>query len=119
MKNKNDQGALFPFYEEIKATGQDLAEMLNLLIGEGNSRRLVVKKSNGRKLLEVPLMLAIVTGVGAAFFVPFLAALGMIAAWAAQVQVVVERYRVPVYAAVEITKTASSAASEFEGRKTS
>jgi uncharacterized membrane protein len=118
MIDKNEHGTLFPFYEEIKAAGQRWVEGLNSLIREGNNRRLAVKESNGRTLLEVPLMLGLVTGAGVAFFAPFLAALGVIAAWVAQVQVVVEGYEDPVYAVVETTKTARAAATEFEGRKT-
>lgn len=117
MIDKNALGTLFPLYTKIKAAGQHWAAGLNGLIAAGNDPRLAVKNSKGRTQFEVSLMLAIVTGIGVVFFLPFLAALGVIAAWAAQVQVVVERYEEPVYAVVETSKNGRLAAAEFEGRK--
>ena len=103
--SSNPQGSPRSFYEEISVAGNQLVERLNALVAEGNIRRLIIKDSSGRTLLEVPLTLGVVAGTSVAFFAPFLAAIGAIAALVAQVQIVIERYENPDDAAKEQTKT--------------
>jgi len=100
------------FYEEITVAGNQLLEQLQKLIGEGNIRRLIIKDQSGRTLIEVPLTLGVVAGTTVAFFAPFLAAVGAIAALVAQVRIIVERYENPADAdkesgpsVVDVTKT--------------
>lgn len=97
----NPQNTPRSFSEEISVAGNQLIEKLQSLINEGNIRRLTIKDKDGRTLLEVPLTLGVVAGTGVAFFAPFLAAVGAIAALVAQVQVIVERYEDPADAEKE------------------
>jgi len=101
----NPQGSPRSFYEEISVAGNQLVERLNALVSEGNIRRLIIKDNSGRTLIEVPLTLGVVAGTSVAFFAPFLAAIGAIAALVAQVQIVIERYEDPADADKEKTKT--------------
>jgi uncharacterized membrane protein len=117
MTDKNPQDSPRSFYEEINVAGNQLIERLNSLVQEGNIRRLIIKESNGRTLLEVPLTLGVVAGTGVAFFAPFLAAIGVIAALVAQVQIVIERYEDPADAAKEATKTVIEVKDEKEETK--
>jgi len=104
-QNQNPQGTPRSFSEEISVAGNQLIEKLQALINEGNIRRLTIKDKDGRTLLEVPLTLGVVAGTGMAFFAPFLAALGAIAALVAQVHIIVERYEDPADAAKEAAKS--------------
>jgi len=61
--------------EEFQATGQNVVEQVQKLLHEGNVRRIRIKKQ-GRVILDIPVVAAVVGGVLA----PALAALGAIAA---------------------------------------
>jgi len=61
--------------EEFRVAGKDLVRKVEELIHEGNIRRIVIKQ-NGRVLLDIPLVVAVV-GVALA---PILAAVGALAA---------------------------------------
>jgi hypothetical protein len=91
----SDSNSPRSFYEEITVAGNQLLEQLQKLISEGNIRRLIIKDQTGRTLIEVPLTLGVVAGTTVAFFAPFLAAVGAIAALVAQVRIIVERYEDP------------------------
>ncbi|HRE49617.1 MAG TPA: DUF4342 domain-containing protein [Aggregatilineales bacterium] len=91
------------FAEELSVAGNQLIGRVQELISEGNIRRLVIKDSNGRLIVEVPLTLGVVGGAGVAIFAPFLAALGALAGLLSRVQIVVERYEDPADAAKEAT----------------
>jgi hypothetical protein len=103
QNNQNNQSNQQPrsFYEEVNVAGNQLVDRLNKLVSEGNIRRLIIKDSTGRTLIEVPLTLGVVAGTGAVFFAPFLAALGALAALIAQVHIIIERYEDPADAAKE------------------
>ena len=73
--------------EEIKVSGSKLMSTLKRIAREGNVRRVVVRNSEGRTILDVPLSAA---GLGA-FLMPFWAAIGGVAALAARYTIVVER----------------------------
>jgi hypothetical protein len=62
--------------EEFAVKGDDLLRRIRELIAEGNVRRVTIKNSEGRTLLEIPLTI----GVVGALFAPVAAAIGAVAA---------------------------------------
>lgn len=73
--------------EEIKVTGGKLKSKLKELIREGNVRRIVIRNSQGRTLLDMPLN----AGVAGAVLIPFWLAVGSIVALAKDFTIVIER----------------------------
>jgi hypothetical protein len=73
--------------EEHKVSGRNLLDRVKQIIHEGNVRRITIKDANGKSLLEIPLTL----GVVGAVLLPVWAAVGAIAALAADYTLVVER----------------------------
>jgi hypothetical protein len=72
---------------EFRVRGDNLLTRVKELIHEGNVRRIIIKNDEGRTLLEIPLTLGV---VGAAL-APVWAALGALAALAADLRIVVEK----------------------------
>lgn len=70
-ENRADRGG---FTEELKVTGKDLVETLKRLLHEGNINRIIVRDTNGRELLNLPvngalaitIILPVLTAIGAA-----------------------------------------------------
>lgn len=73
--------------EEFAVSGEDLIRKVNELIHEGNIRRIIVKNEKGETLVEMPATV----GVVGAILVPWMAALGVIAALATKCTIIVER----------------------------
>lgn len=73
--------------EEYRVTGDALVAKIRELLHEGNIRRIVIKNEQGTTLIEVPLTL----GVVGAVLLPVWAAIGAIAALAANLTIVVEK----------------------------
>lgn len=73
--------------EEFSVSADDLIEKVKELIREGNITRIVVKDEKGKVLFEMPATI----GVVGVILVPWLAALGAIAALATRCTLVVER----------------------------
>lgn len=73
--------------EEHKIKGESLISKIRELVHQGNIRRIIIKNDEGRTLIEIPLTLGVV-GIALA---PVWAALGAIAALAADLTVVVEK----------------------------
>ena len=73
--------------EEFRVTGEMLLTKIKELVHEGNVRRIVVKNDVGHVLIEFPLT----AGVVGALLIPVWAAIGAIAALAADLTIVVER----------------------------
>ena len=73
--------------EEFKMRGDTLLGKLKELVHEGDIRRITIKNEEGHTLIEVPLTL----GVVGALLLPVWAAIGAIAALAANLTIVVER----------------------------
>jgi hypothetical protein len=71
----------------IVSTGEQLVAKIKQLIHEGNIRRIVIKNEKGTTLIEVPLTL----GVVGALVLPVWAAIGAMAALAANLIIVVEK----------------------------
>lgn len=73
--------------EEFSVAGHKLLDTVRRLVRAGNVRRIVVRNSADRVVLDVPLA----AGVVGAALLPFWAALGGLAALSARYTVVVER----------------------------
>ncbi len=73
--------------EELRVQGDALLGKVKELAHEGNVRRITIKDSQGKTLIEVPLTL----GVVGTLVAPVAAAVGAIAALAAGDSIVVER----------------------------
>jgi hypothetical protein len=73
--------------EEFRVNGDALVAKLKELLREGNIRRIIIKNDKGEILIEIPLTL----GMVGAIVLPVWAALGAIAALAANLTIVVEK----------------------------
>ena len=65
--------------EEIEITGSQLVDRVKELIDEGNVRRLIIRTSDDKTLLEIPLTAGVAVGSVLTLFTPVLAALGALA----------------------------------------
>ena len=73
--------------EEYTVSGKNLVDRVGELLHEGNVTRVIVKDDVGKTLLEIP----VTVGVIGVIVVPWLAALGVIAALVTNCKIVVER----------------------------
>jgi len=73
--------------EEYSVSSDNLIERVKELLHEGNITRIIVKNEKGDVLLEIPATIGVIGVV----LVPWLAALGAIAALATKCTIVVER----------------------------
>jgi hypothetical protein len=72
---------------EFRVRGENLVGKIKEILHEGNVRRIIIKNDEGKTLVEVPLTL----GVVGAVLAPVWAAIGAIAALAADLRIVVEK----------------------------
>ena len=84
-EEKKEQGRVWT--EELKVQGDALLGKVKELAHEGNVRRIIIKDTKGKTLLEVPLTV----GVVGALVAPVAAAIGAVAALAADYSIVIER----------------------------
>ena len=73
--------------EEFKVNGDAVVSTIRQVLHEGNVRRIIIKNEEATTLIEIPLTI----GVVGALLLPVWAALGAIAALAANLTIVVER----------------------------
>jgi Domain of unknown function (DUF4342) len=73
--------------EELKLRGDTLVAKLKEIVHEGNIRRITIKNEDGHTLIEIPLTV----GVVGALLLPVWAAIGAIAALAANLTILIER----------------------------
>jgi hypothetical protein len=73
--------------EEIKSTGDSLVGKVKEIVHQGNIRRLTIRDSKDRSLIDIPLTV----GVVGALVAPQLAAIGAIAALVTDCSLVVEK----------------------------
>jgi hypothetical protein len=73
--------------EEFQVSGDAVVAKIKELIHEGNVRRIILKNDEGKILIEIPLTL----GVVGVILLPVWAAIGAIAALAANLTIVVEK----------------------------
>ena len=76
-----------PYREEFSISADDLIEKVKELIKEGNVTKIIVKDEKGSTLLEMPATASVVGTILA----PWLAALGVVAAFATRCTIVIER----------------------------
>ncbi len=80
-----------PLIEEISVAGSALVDKVKELVLKGNVRRLIVRRSGGKTLVDIPLG----TGVGIAavltLIAPMLTALAALGALFAQFRIEIER----------------------------
>lgn len=72
--------------EEFEVSGEKIVETVKDLVHKGNIRRITIKDSDGKSLIEIPLTL----GVVGAILLPVWAALGALAALVTKCTIVVE-----------------------------
>lgn len=77
--------------EEIEIAGDQLVAKVKELIREGNIRRLIIRKSDGDILIEIPLSAGLAVGGVTTLFAPVLVALGAMAGMIASFKVEVIR----------------------------
>jgi hypothetical protein len=77
--------------EEIEISGSQLVDYVKDLIEEGNVRRLIIRTSDDKTLLEIPLTAGVAVGSVMTIFTPVLAALGALAALVVNVKVQIVR----------------------------
>lgn len=80
MKNNSSK-------ENFRVRGDDLLRRVKELIHKGNIRRIIIKNEKGKTLIEIPVTL----GVIGAVLLPVYAAIGELAAFAANFTIEVER----------------------------
>ena len=73
--------------ERISVAGGDLIKTVQALLREAAVRKITVQDKNGRTLIEIPLY----AGIVGAFFVGSWTVLALIAAWFAEVSILIER----------------------------
>ncbi len=78
-------------YEEFKVNGDEVIAKIKQILHEGNVRRIIIKNEKGETLIEIPLTI----GVVATVLLPVWAAIGAIAALAANLTIVVEKVDSP------------------------
>jgi len=80
-----------PMIDEIEVEGRELVSRVQDLIREGNVRRVRVKDSKGRYLLEIPLTAGVVLGGVIALSSPPMLALSVLAGFVAKIEIEVIR----------------------------
>ena len=73
--------------EEFSVEADNLIEKVKKLLHEGNVTRIIIKDEKDQTIFEMP----VTVGVVGVFLVPWLAALGAIAALASKCKIVVEK----------------------------
>lgn len=73
--------------EEFRVSGEAVLAKVRELVHEGNVRRITIKNDDGKVLIEIPLTLGVIGTV----LLPVWAAIGAIAALAANLTIAVER----------------------------
>ncbi|MGB1286515.1 MAG: DUF4342 domain-containing protein [Aggregatilineales bacterium] len=87
QKNENMETVV----DEMQVRGSDLVERVKELMEQGNVRRLVIRRSNGEELMQIPLTASVIAGGAMVVFAPMLAAVGAMAALLAEVKIEIVR----------------------------
>jgi hypothetical protein len=77
--------------EEVEIEGKQLVDHVKDLVKESNTRRVVIRKSDGEELMTVPLTVGVVAGGLVTLAAPLVAALGVVAALCTRVRLDVVR----------------------------
>lgn len=85
------EGKAKTFSEQLEVAGNQLVDQVQDLVKQGNVRKLIIRTSDDRELMQVSLTVGAVAGGVLALAAPWLAALGAIAALVARVKIEVVR----------------------------
>ena len=77
--------------EEVEISGSEVVDRVKELIAEGNVRRLIIRNSDGKQLLEIPLTAGVAVGGVVTIFALPLAIVGAAAALLANVKLQIVR----------------------------
>ena len=77
--------------EEFRVSSQDVLNKVRQILHEGNVQRIIIKDPQGKTLLDIP----VTVGVLGVLIAPTLAAVGAVAALAADLTLIVERRNEP------------------------
>ena len=77
--------------EEFKLSGEELLKKVREIIEDGNARRVIIKNSKGKTLIEIPLTIGVVGGAALTLFAPALVAVGAIAGLLTKCTLIVEK----------------------------
>ncbi|QRN80117.1 MAG: DUF4342 domain-containing protein [Nocardiopsis sp. BM-2018] len=87
MRHEHDTTTAKDHVEEFRVSGEAVLAKVKELVREGNVRRITIKNEEGRTLIEIPLTIGVIGTV----LLPVWAAIGAIAALAANLTLAVER----------------------------
>jgi len=79
------------YIEEIELAVDGLNERIKELIREGNVRRLIIRKDNGDKLIEIPLTAGVAVGSVIALIWPVIAAAAAVTGLLTRIKIQVVR----------------------------
>ncbi len=85
------------YTEEFRVSGERVLAKVKELVHEGNVRRITIKNDDGKVLIEIPLTIGVIGTV----LLPVWAAIGAIAALAANLTIAVDRVGGPTAAGTE------------------
>lgn len=88
MSEKNQSGTVI---EEIELEAKYLVNRVKELLHEGNIRKLIIRDSKGKYLLEIPMTFGVVAGGIFVLYAPALTALSVVAAAVTNVKIEVVR----------------------------
>lgn len=88
MSGQHDKGT---WVEEMEVAGRDAVARVKSLIEQGNVRRIIVRRSNGEKIVEFPVTASVVVGGAALVFAPLFSALTVAVMFLANVRIEVIR----------------------------
>ena len=88
-KNSNEPKRLIT--EEVMLKGNELVDFITKMVEEGNVRRLIIHKSSGETLLEIPFTAGLAASGILTLMAPVLAAAGALGALLAGVKVEIIR----------------------------
>ena len=77
--------------ERIEVKGGHLVEKVKELVHEGNVRRIIIKDADSHTVMDLPVTVGVVGGVVGVLVAPTMAAIGALAALAADYSIEVER----------------------------
>ncbi|UCH59113.1 MAG: DUF4342 domain-containing protein [Anaerolineales bacterium] len=92
------------YQEEFQVDGEAVLAKIREVIAAGNVRRITIKNEDGKTLIEIPLTV----GVVGAVLLPVWAAIGAIAALAADLTIVIEKVMPPEPVSEEHGETAQA-----------
>ena len=87
MRHDHDPSTATNHVEEFRVSGEAVIAKIKELVREGNVRRITIKNEEGRTLIEIPLTIGVIGTV----LLPVWAAIGAIAALAANLTLAVDR----------------------------